>query len=85
MAAVAVVKNPAWAATQEIPAPLLVDNKWVSRPTNQRKIIVWENFKRDEILADFYQTMDKYVLVITSLEQLSGGVVKFIIIPKLLL
>jgi inosine-uridine nucleoside N-ribohydrolase len=62
MAAVAVVKNPAWAATQEIPAPLLVDNKWVSRPTNQRKIIVWENFKRDEILADFYQTMDKYVL-----------------------
>lgn len=62
MAAVAVVKNPSWAAIQEIPAPILENNRWVERPNNPRKIKVWENFKRDEIMFDFYQTMDNYVL-----------------------
>lgn len=62
MAAVAIVKNPLWADTQVIPAPILKDNIWVSRPNNPRKIKVWENFKRDQILSNFYQTMNNYVL-----------------------
>ena len=62
MAAVAIVKNPSWADIQEIPAPILQNNQWVDRPNNSRKIKVWENFKRDEIMTDFYQTMDNHVL-----------------------
>lgn len=62
MAAVAIVENPSWADTQEIPAPILKNNLWVERPDNLRKIKVWENFKRDQNINDFYQTMDNYEL-----------------------
>jgi inosine-uridine nucleoside N-ribohydrolase len=63
MAAVAIVKNPAWAARQEIPAPVLVNGNWVERPSNSRKITVWENFNRNAIMKDFFRTMKKYRLV----------------------
>jgi purine nucleosidase len=62
MAAVAIVKNPAWAHPRKIPAPQLVASKWVERPENARTITVWEDFDRDAILADFYATMDRPVL-----------------------
>ena len=62
MAAVAIVKNPAWAHPQRIGTPQLVSSKWVDRPQNARKITVWENFDRDAILADFFATMDRPVL-----------------------
>ena len=62
MAAVAIVKNPAWAHPRRIGAPQLVDSKWVERPDNPRMITVWENFDRDAILADFYATMSRPVL-----------------------
>jgi inosine-uridine nucleoside N-ribohydrolase len=62
MAAVAIVKDPSWANVIDIPAPILQNNAWVTRPTNPRKIKVWENFKREEIMQDFYQTMEQYVL-----------------------
>ena len=62
MAAVAIVKNPAWAHPRRIGAPQLVDSKWVERPENARTITVWEDFDRDAILADFYATMDRPVL-----------------------
>jgi inosine-uridine nucleoside N-ribohydrolase len=57
MAAVAIVKDPAWASALEIPAPLLVKNKWRERPANERSIIVWENFDREKILGDFFQSL----------------------------
>jgi len=63
MAAVAIVKDPTWASAKQIPAPILRNNKWVERPENPRQITVWENFDRDKIMADFYQTMDHYMLV----------------------
>lgn len=59
MAAVAIVKNPSWASPRTIPAPRLVDGKWVDRPDNRRTITIWENFARDTILADFYRAMDQ--------------------------
>lgn len=62
MAAVAIVKNPAWARPVRIPAPRLVNGKWVARPDNPRAVILWENFDRDAIMRDFYQTMDRPVL-----------------------
>ena len=61
MAAVAIVKNPAWAHPRKIPAPQLVDSKWVERPGNARTITVWEDFDRDAIIADFFATMDRPV------------------------
>ena len=58
MAAVAIVKDPSWAEARRIPAPRLVDGKWVERPDNPRTITLWENFDRDRILADFFRAMD---------------------------
>lgn len=58
MAAVAIVKNPAWAQRREIPCPILIDNAWVERPSNPRHISVWEHFNKEEILNDFYESME---------------------------
>lgn len=62
MAAVAIVKNPSWAQSKEIPAPVYVDRTWVEQPDNSRKIIIWEYFDRDAIMEDFYSVMKNYVL-----------------------
>ena len=62
MAAVAIVKNPAWAKARKIPAPKLVDGKWVERPDNKRTITLWEHFDRDAIMNDFYAAMERPVL-----------------------
>ena len=61
MAAVAVVKNPAWASTVTIPAPILDGKNWKERPDNPRRITLWENFNRDAIMAEFYKTMQQPV------------------------
>jgi hypothetical protein len=58
MAAVAIVKNPAWAEAREIPGPLYLEGKWAEQPENSRKIQVWENFDRDAIMSDFYATLE---------------------------
>lgn len=63
MAAVAIVKNPEWAETVEIPAPIYVNGKWVERPNNPRKITVWEWFDVYAIINDFFLTMNNYKLV----------------------
>jgi len=63
MAAVAILKNPGWAETREIPAPVYLDGKWVERPNNPRKIILWEWFDIYGIMNDFFITMDDYKLV----------------------
>ena len=58
MAAVAIVKDPAWAEAIEIPSPLYIDNAWVEQPENSRMITIWENFNADAIMADFYATLE---------------------------
>jgi len=63
MVAAAVLKNPKWGEKKEIPAPILIDNQWVERPDNFRKIILWENFDRDAVMKDFYNTLENYQLV----------------------
>ena len=63
MAAVAIVKNGSWARSRRIPAPRLVNGKWVERPDNPRAITIWEHFDRGRILADFYGVMDAPRLV----------------------
>ena len=59
LCAVAVVKNPQWAQTAEIPAPTMIDKVWVDRPDNERTVLLWENFDRDGIVGDFVATLDK--------------------------
>lgn len=56
MAAVAIVKNPNWAEANLIPAPIMMEEKWVEQPNNKRKIIVWENFNSKAIKSDFFNT-----------------------------
>ena len=63
MAAFAIVKNPSWAIPDTIGAPKFVDEHWVKNPANERKIIIWDNFKQKNIMDDFYKTMNDYKLV----------------------
>ena len=63
MAAVAIVKNPNWAKSRQIPAPILRESGWVERPGNPRTIDVWEDFDKEAILTDFYRSMKAWVLV----------------------
>jgi hypothetical protein len=63
MAAVAIVKDSAWAKVSIIPCPTMVDKKWVEQPDNDRKIIIWENFDKEKIMTDFYGSLKNYVLV----------------------
>jgi len=65
MAAVAIVKNPAWAEKVTIGAPQFSDGKWIDRPDNPRKVVIWENFDKETIMQDFYNVMEKYDLVET--------------------
>ena len=58
MAAVAIVKNPGWAESFEIPSPLYVNDQWIEQPQNSRMITIWENFEADSIMADFYATLE---------------------------
>jgi purine nucleosidase len=62
MAAVAIVKNPAWADRVEIAAPKWAGGKWIDQPENPRKIVIWENFAKEKIMKDFYSTMENYKL-----------------------
>jgi hypothetical protein len=61
--AVAVVKNALWGEKKEIPCPKYVSNKWMAQPDNKRMISVWENFDKENILKDFYASLDVYQLV----------------------
>jgi inosine-uridine nucleoside N-ribohydrolase len=59
MVAVAVLKNPAWGNTKSVPAPVLVDSKWIERPGNQRSITLWMDFNKEAILVDFFATIQQ--------------------------
>lgn len=62
MAAVAIVKNPAWATARRVPAPKLEAARWVDRPGHSRSVIVWENFDGAAIMRDFYASMERFAL-----------------------
>jgi inosine-uridine nucleoside N-ribohydrolase len=62
MAAVAILKNPAWAEQKTIPSPKLEGEGWKEQPGNPRTVILWENFDKESIMADFYRTMEFYIL-----------------------
>ncbi len=51
LGAIAIVKEPTWADT----------TRWRS-DAHERDILLYENFKRDAIIADFFATMENYVL-----------------------
>ena len=62
MAALAIIKNPAWAEAKEIAAPILHGKGWIDRPQNPRRILIREHFDRSAILSDFFSTMHDYEL-----------------------
>lgn len=57
MAAVAIVKNPVWAVSREIPAPYYENDAWTIYPDNARTILIWDQFNRDAIVEDFFNTL----------------------------
>jgi hypothetical protein len=59
LAALAILKNPRWATARTHPAPALVGSRWEERPTNPRRITVWEHFGRDAIVGDLQATLER--------------------------
>ncbi len=59
MVAVAILKNPAWGEKRKIPAPRTSGEGWEDQPENARQIFVWENFDKEAILRDFYDTIEQ--------------------------
>lgn len=57
MAAVAIVKNPSWAESITVPAPIMINDKFVDRPNNPHTVKVWQNFKKDSIMNDFFHSL----------------------------
>ena len=55
--AVAVVKNPGWADSRVIPCPRFTGGQWQDQQENIRKIILWENFKKEDILKDMFESL----------------------------
>ncbi|MGL1888914.1 MAG: nucleoside hydrolase [Reichenbachiella sp.] len=60
MAAVAIIKNPIWAESSTIPCPTMIDQNWVDQPNNPRIITIWENFEKEKIIADFFNSLSGY-------------------------
>lgn len=58
----ATMKNPDWTEISTIPAPKLDGENW-SGTFNDRTITLMENFDKDAILDDFFDTMRNPVLV----------------------
>ena len=40
--------------------PVYVDDQWIEKPDNEREIIIWENFVKENILLDFYETLENH-------------------------
>lgn len=58
MAAAAIVRNPSWAKSRVIAAPIMIDKEWVDRPDNKRVVTIWENFDKEAIINDFIQPLE---------------------------
>jgi purine nucleosidase len=60
--AVAIIKDPEWGASYLHPAPIMLNESWMERPLNPRKITIWEHFDADAIVGDFFHTMNHPIL-----------------------
>ena len=62
VAGVAVVKNPSWSGSYEIPAPIRENGQWQDRPFNRRTIIIRASLHpraivTNAVMTDFYDTL----------------------------
>lgn len=62
MAAIAIIKNPDWATKVAIPAPRLSGESWIVGTESDKKIWIWENFKKEPILEDFFESIENPAL-----------------------
>ncbi|MGI9532151.1 nucleoside hydrolase [Lutimonas sp.] len=57
MAAIAIVKNPSWAGSKTLSGIEMRGEKWIQSDQNSREILLWENFEKEAILNDFFDTL----------------------------
>lgn len=60
MVAVAVLKNKDWAQKSEVTAFVFENERWNTVSLSHRKIILWEFFDAEEVMKDFYQTLESH-------------------------
>ncbi len=58
LAALSLLKNPAWAERVVIDAPRLTGEAWVEGAGSGNQIAIWENFNSSLILKDLYDTLE---------------------------
>lgn len=63
LAAVAIVKNPAWCENELIRGYTLVEGIWTESSDTSCKFLLHKNFKRDSIISDLYSSLTDFVLV----------------------
>ncbi|MEX0987585.1 MAG: nucleoside hydrolase [Bacteroidales bacterium] len=59
LAAAAILKNPAWAESRLVRGPRYDTTGWVEHPGSERQVLLWENFERDSIVADLFNSLGK--------------------------
>ena len=60
MAAVAILKNSAWADIKKIPSVVYSNGCWSETDSIHTNLYIRENFNKDEILKDFYNSIKNY-------------------------
>ncbi len=65
MVAVAIVKNPSWGQRSIIKGPIMVNEQWTENPDVSHDIVIWENFNKEAILEDFFESMHNPVLPVS--------------------
>ncbi|KPK82197.1 MAG: hypothetical protein AMS27_14805 [Bacteroides sp. SM23_62_1] len=59
MAAVATVKNPAWAMDTVIYSPRLMNGEWVITGCREDSVVFFRNYDVNRVMDDFWKTMEK--------------------------
>ena len=63
MVAIAVVKDATFGEIKEVSVPLLEETEWDHDSSTRFKVRMWENFDKQAILKDFFNTMDRGDLI----------------------
>lgn len=61
MAAVATVKDPSWAERTVVNGPRYTGNEWVVQEGARDSVVFFRNYKKDEVMNDFWKVMERYV------------------------
>ena len=57
LCALSILKNPSWAEKRHVEAVSFDGTNWGNNGNSKRVVVFWENFNKEQIINDFYRTM----------------------------